>query len=643
MVALDFENYNKKGLQSLLQKLEKAGLPVKDVVADNKSKRENGYAVKSATLTFESGQSLVLKIKAGGSLYQTKLNGKVLAIKNYIKAETFTDEVMDYVKANEPAYKKNKEKAMSRVRVVAPKVKAVNTSIAEQVTVFSTTLEEIKGQTEAVRVQLDALTNPIAAKLNALGDLQNQIDAENSKSTELQLRLETLKSGIMESAYFPKAGSPEYVVQKAGFTMVQDEGRILGFRDFGKTGKMVPAVEYKNIPKEVLKAMKAVIQDDLDYEDEDGKHPFHLDAPIKHIFEAAGTAPVQIDRIQIANDMMHGDGRHPKLKAAFVEGFNNSCSITDAIAFIESFSDEELMKLMKDEENIFEGVELKAEGKIARLTKQEFLAYIQAPEEAVILEAVDLFNAHQEEQGMPVRAMILECGDTSMGEGAMPNSVGSEVIASPDQRGTYAERSETTGWNVFQDTTILSPFTYPVPAMAALGARGDCHRCGADMEAYGTGKICPSCGLMDGMDSMIVESGTEVTLKGHRTEGDILAGKTAIIMESVPTVDGPYYKAQVDGLIYRGIPSGMILEAVGQDTSIDRSGEHDINDPKHVDDPDHENYGDKKKPCPWCGSDVHEERCIACDRQYPMATADRAAWVAANRELKVDEFPEDFE
>ena len=609
MVALDFENYNKKGLQSLLQKLEKAGLPVKDVVADNKSKRENGYAVKSATLTFESGQSLVLKIKAGGSLYQAKLNGKVLAIKNYIKAETFTDEVMDYVKANEPAYKKNKEKAMSRVRVVAPKVKAVNTSIAEQVTVFSTSLEEIKGQTEAVRVQLDALTSPIAAKLNALGDLQNQIDAENSKSTELQAQLEGLKSGIMESAGKPKM-----------FSVVTTTGKVkLSTDDEQEARDYVKGDAHTEMLK-ILKGPKG-----------------------ENILEAAGTAPVQIDRLQIANDMMHGDGRHPKLKAAFVDGFNNSCSITDAIDFIESFSDEELMKLMKDEENIFEGVGLKVEDDVFRLTKQEFLAHIQAPEETVILEAIGLFNAHQEEQGMPVRAMILECGDTSMGEDAMPNSVGSEVIASPDQRGTYAERSEPTGWNVFQDTTILSPFTYPAPEVATLGARGDCSRCGADMEAYGTGKICPSCGLMDGMDSMIVESGTEVTLKGHRTEGDILAGKTAIIMESVPTVDGPYYKAQVDGLIYRGIPSGMILEAVGQDTSIDRSGEHDINDPKHVDDPDHENYGGKKKPCPWCGSDVQEERCIACDRQYPMATADRAAWVAANRELKVDEFPEDFE
>ena len=102
MVTIEFEDYTKKGLKSLLQKFDKAGFPVKETVADNKSKRENGYAIKTATLTFESGQTLVLKIKAGGSLYQAKLNGKVLAIKNYIKPDTFTDEVLAYVKENEP-------------------------------------------------------------------------------------------------------------------------------------------------------------------------------------------------------------------------------------------------------------------------------------------------------------------------------------------------------------------------------------------------------------------------------------------------------------------------------------------------------------------------------------------------------------
>ena len=53
---------------------------------------------------------------------------------------------------------------------------------------------------EAVRTQIDALTNPIAAKLNTLGEVRNQIDAEKTKSATLQATLDGLKSGIMESA-----------------------------------------------------------------------------------------------------------------------------------------------------------------------------------------------------------------------------------------------------------------------------------------------------------------------------------------------------------------------------------------------------------------------------------------------------------
>ena len=605
MVTIEFEDYTKKGLKSLLQKFDKAGLPVKETVADNKSKRENGYAIKAAMLTFESGQTLVLKIKAGGSLYQAKLNGKVLAIKNYIKPDTFTDEVLAYVKENEPAYAKQKEKQLSRVKVVAPKVKAVNTSTAEQIHTYTASLEEFRGQNGAVQEQIAALQPVVVEKDRNLLRLQAQIEEENNKSTDLQKQLENLKSGIMESANDGQL--METQCPKCGAVMDDCEG-----------GKKCPACGCQI----------------------DGTGA---------ILEAAGTAPVQIDRTRIAQDLLHGRARHPKLTAAFVEGFNNSCEINDAIAFIESFTDDELMGFLKEEENIFESVQLKAEGKIANLSKAYFLNWIKAPEETAILEAIDLFNAHQEEQDMPGRAMILEWGSDNDGNPDNGVETGSpaEIVGVPDGRATYAERSESTGWAVFQDTTILSPFTYPAPVVATSGSCGDCPKCGASTEPCEGGYECPSQGCKIDGEGMVMESaepfgaGTEVTLKGHRAEGDALAGKKVMILESVPTAQGPFYKVQHEGMIYRGIAPAMILEGIGLE--IDRSGEHDIDDPLHIDDPEHDQGATTHKPCPWCGADVQEEVCINCHRQYPMAAQDRKTWEAANKPLPANDFPEQYE
>lgn len=635
MVTIDFTDFTKKGLKSLLQKFDKAGLTVKDVTATNKSIRESGYPIKTAILTFESGQTLTLKVKGSGDLYQAKLNGKVLAIKEYHKAETFTDEVLAYVKSNEPAYAKQKEKQLSRVKIAVPKIKPVNTSIAEQVAAFSTSLEEFKGQNEAVKVQLDALTTPIAAKLNTLGTLKNQLDAENAKSAELQKQLDGLKSGIMESAGDDKKAILLKFIDFAGLKVVN--GSKVVSKGTGEAKGDIS--EYAMYGKDTLLRNKMAVASATSKE------------MLAKILEAAGTAPVQIDRTRIAQDILHSVSSHPKLAQAFLEGYNNSCDINDAIAFIESFSDDELLNFLKAEENIFEGVELKAEGKIARLTKKEFLTGIKAPEETAILEAVEQFNAFQAANDKPARAMILECSECS-GDSDDTLAGSGEMQAAHDGRGSYAINTEETGWGAFQDTTVLLPYVYPAPVIATLGAKGDCPRCGAEMVPCTDGdcpggKECTACGCEVTAEGMVMESapaiaiGTEVTLKGHRAEGDALAGKKALILESVPTVQGPFYKVQVDGLFYRGIAPGMILEGIGLE--IDRSGYHDINDPAHIDDPDHENLGGNVKNCPWCGSDVSEQKCIACGRQYDIATTDRREWIAANKELPADDFPSQYE
>ena len=425
MITIDFAAFDKKGLKDLIAKFKKAALPIQDVVADNKAKREAGYQIKTATLTFESGQILVLKVKADGGLYQAKLNGKILAIKNYIKADTFTDEVLAYVKENEPNYLKQKEKAMARQKVVVPKIKPVNTTIAEQSQQLQNTLTEFQGLNEAAQNQLAEVNKTVEAKGLELDGLATQLKAENDKSVDLQKKLENARQGIFESASL-------------------------------------------------------------------------------------------IDREAIAKELSHGTGRHPELTAKFVEKYKNSISINDAIEFVGGFSDTQLLALLKKEESITEDA--------------------------------------------------------------------GEVGEDNDPETTYAVNSEPVGDNLPVNEIIA---TAPEPGpQVVVNDPVCCPKCNANMEPCDAGMNCPVCGC------------------------------------------------KVD-------PDGMILEAINPES--DQSGYHDINDPQHIDDPDHENNASKAVNCPWCGSDVREGQCIACNRKYAMALADREAWMKAVKSLPADDFPANYE
>ena len=108
MISIDFDNFTEKGLKKVITTFEKQSLPVASVDATNRPKRESGFSVKAATLHFESGQKLLLKAKANGSVFQVKLNNKVLPIKNVDDLKKAVSEVIAFVKINEPKFLKQK-------------------------------------------------------------------------------------------------------------------------------------------------------------------------------------------------------------------------------------------------------------------------------------------------------------------------------------------------------------------------------------------------------------------------------------------------------------------------------------------------------------------------------------------------------
>jgi hypothetical protein len=203
MINVAFDQFDKRGLKSVLDAFKKANMGVAATVADNKPKREAGYQVKTATLTLDSGQVVVLKIKAEGSLYQAKLNGKVLAIKKYHDPNDFIKEVIAYAKENEGGYAKSKEKAALRAtKIKVPTLAAVSIPLAQQVEALNSSLTEITAQNEDLNKQLFELTAPLEAKRTALAELNKELADEKARTETLQSEIDALEAQgyVLESA-----------------------------------------------------------------------------------------------------------------------------------------------------------------------------------------------------------------------------------------------------------------------------------------------------------------------------------------------------------------------------------------------------------------------------------------------------------
>jgi chromosome segregation ATPase len=193
MLTINFDKFNKAGLKQILDKFNKAGLKVADVEADNKPKRESGFQVKSALIIFESGQKLLVKAKAGGSIFQVKLNNKVLAIKHADDLDKAVQEVIDYVSANEKTYLKQQEKRLAQQKVTLPKLKPVNVTVSEQIDTFQTSISETQGSIESLTGQLTEIKGKNAEKKTSVDTLSTQLSDLVAEGDALQKEYDQLK------------------------------------------------------------------------------------------------------------------------------------------------------------------------------------------------------------------------------------------------------------------------------------------------------------------------------------------------------------------------------------------------------------------------------------------------------------------
>ena len=190
-IKLDFENLTKAGLKKLLKVFEKQQCPVASVDAPNKSKRESGMLTKSFTLTFEDGQNLQIRVKADGTVYQVRLNNKVMPIKHVDDLDKAVTEMIDYVQDNAKAYERAKiQREKRKIRVPKP---AVLTSRKEKIAQAKEELDQLDASNTALEQQKAELDAAMSDKSGQLEKVMRDLDAEKAKTEKLEATLAALQ------------------------------------------------------------------------------------------------------------------------------------------------------------------------------------------------------------------------------------------------------------------------------------------------------------------------------------------------------------------------------------------------------------------------------------------------------------------
>lgn len=190
-LTLPFDNLTERNLKPILKKFEKWGYPVAKVDAPNKGKRDSGVMVKNFTLTFEDGQQLLVRVKAGGTIFQVKLNNRVVPVKHVDDMEKAIGEMIDYLYYNAKAYAR--AKAQREKRKITPPAPSVTTTRKEKITKAKEELQALAQSNGDLDKQLSETNATMATNRAKLEAAERDLAAELKKTEQLEAQIAELQ------------------------------------------------------------------------------------------------------------------------------------------------------------------------------------------------------------------------------------------------------------------------------------------------------------------------------------------------------------------------------------------------------------------------------------------------------------------
>lgn len=183
-LTLPFGKLTEKNLQSIVKKFKKAGYTVTAIDAPNVAKRESGFLIKNFTLTFEDGQQIQVRVKADGTIFQVKLNRKVVPVRNVDNMDKAVVEMADYMYYNAKAFAR--AKAQRERRKLNPPKPSVTTTRAEKLAQATENLGILSENVEDLEKQFAEIMETVAFRQSSLERAQSELNAELARTKRLE-------------------------------------------------------------------------------------------------------------------------------------------------------------------------------------------------------------------------------------------------------------------------------------------------------------------------------------------------------------------------------------------------------------------------------------------------------------------------
>lgn len=191
-VRLPFDKLTESGLKPIVKKFEKWGLKVASIDSTNRQKRESGMLLKDAVFIFEDGQKMLVRVKSDGTVFQVKLNNKVVPIKNVDDMDKAVIEMVDYVQDNAKAYERAKIQREKRKKLNIQPPRVVTTR-QEKIAAAKQSLSELSSANSELEKQNDELSISIAGKQAQWDSLYKELEQETAITKELEREIANLE------------------------------------------------------------------------------------------------------------------------------------------------------------------------------------------------------------------------------------------------------------------------------------------------------------------------------------------------------------------------------------------------------------------------------------------------------------------
>jgi hypothetical protein len=140
-----------KAVKAAVRAFTRAGQTVVQTAVDPKVKRSSGISYREMALTFGDGQTVSVRIKQTGDVYQVLLNGKLVPIKNQDDHQAAVNEIAKLLDAGRSKFQAALAKAAAKlppsIKTAAPKLEAV----------LKQKIEDLNVAIEAAREELATL------------------------------------------------------------------------------------------------------------------------------------------------------------------------------------------------------------------------------------------------------------------------------------------------------------------------------------------------------------------------------------------------------------------------------------------------------------------------------------------------------